>query len=118
MHRAPRSLIAVLSACGLAAAQWQQPSLTTSPGPLVGPAMAGNLNGTILLSGGDTGSFPAGLTTASWLYAQGAWQPVASTGPSGRTETGASCSEAFSIEAIEYVGILAGVEESFRFTAI
>lgn len=86
MHRAPRSLIAVLSACGLAAAQWQQPSLTTSPGPLVGPAMAGNLNGTILLSGGDTGSFPAGLTTASWLYAQGAWQPVASTGPSGRTE--------------------------------
>ena len=37
-------------------------------------------------------------------------------GPSGCTQTGASCSEEFSIEAIEYVGIFAGVEESFRFT--
>jgi hypothetical protein len=86
MHHAPRFLIAVLSACGVANAQWQQSSLTTSPGPLVGPAMAGDLNGTILLSGGDTGSFPAGLTTASWLYSQGTWLQVGSTGPSGRTE--------------------------------
>ena len=40
------------------------------------------------------------------------------TDPSDRTETGASCSEAFSMDAIENVGIEAGVEESFRFTAI
>jgi len=40
------------------------------------------------------------------------------TGPSGRTETGAFCSEEFSNDAIEYVGMIAGVEESFRFTAI
>ena len=46
-------------------AQWQQPNLTPSPGSLVGAAMAGDLNGNLLLSGGDTGSFPAGLTTAT-----------------------------------------------------
>ena len=48
--------------------------------------MAGDLNGNLLMSGGDTGSFPAGLTTATWMYAQGAWQQLPATGPSGRTE--------------------------------
>ena len=43
-------------------AQWQQPNLTPSPGSLFGAAMAGDLNGNLLMSGGDTGSFPAGLT--------------------------------------------------------
>ena len=40
------------------------------------------------------------------------------TGPSGRTETGASCDGVFSIDAIEYVGGSAGVDESFRFSAV
>ena len=40
------------------------------------------------------------------------------TGPSGRTKTGASCIEEFSIVAIAYVGMFAGVEENFRFTAV
>ena len=80
---------AVLGALALPAAlcaQWQQPNLTPSPGSLFGAAMAGDLNGNLLLSGGDTGSFPAGLTTATWMYAQGAWQQLPATGPSGRTE--------------------------------
>ena len=86
MNRLTRSLVPALALTAALPCQWQNPTPATNPGPLSAPAMAADLNGLIVVSGGDTGSFPGGLSTATWLYSQGAWLASPATGPSGRFE--------------------------------
>jgi len=76
----------VLALAATLPCQWQEQSTTGNPGGLSGMAMAADLNGTIVLSGGDTGSFPSPFSTATWVYSQGTWVQSPATGPSGRYE--------------------------------
>jgi len=86
MNYVPRAFFPAILTAAAAPCQWQQPTLSPNPGPLVGAAMAGEPGGTIVLSGGDTLSFSTGLNTQTWFYSQGVWSLSPATGPSGRSE--------------------------------
>lgn len=86
MNPSTRTFFPVLALAATLPCQWQEQTPASNPGPLSAMAMAANPAGLIVVSGGDTGTFPTPFSTATWLYSQGTWTQSPATGPSGRFE--------------------------------
>ena len=83
------AIVFALSLAAPTAAQWQQISPPTMPGPRVAPAMSTDAIGNVLLFGGDTGTFPTPYTDSTWTFSGGDWtQLPTATAPSPRFEAG------------------------------
>lgn len=86
MNLVTRTFFPLLALAATAPCQWQNRMPAGGPGPLAAMAMAADTTGLVVLSGGDTGTFPNPFSTATWLYSQGTWLQSPAAGPSGRYE--------------------------------